>query len=348
MNLPGLRNRGVQAALASAALFGVGTPLAKGLLDDISPWMLAGLLYAGSGLGLILVLLVRRTPRPRLKRNERLPLVGAIASGGIVAPVLLMVGLANMPASGASLLLNAEAVFTTVLAWWVFNENWDRRVALGFIAIVAGAAVLSIPGSDSPGAVWPSLVVLGACLAWGVDNNLTRKVSGNDATWLAAIKGSVAGPVNLGIALLLGAHLPPVRPLAAALGVGFLTYGVSLVLFVIALRQLGTARSGAYFSVAPFFGTIVAVGLGDAVTVPLMVAGVLMTLGVAIHLTERHDHVHAHGPTAPFEWHLHSDDATRAHGAHTPADGGHRHNEVHESLVHGHPHYPGIAHRHPH
>jgi drug/metabolite transporter (DMT)-like permease len=283
-----------------------------------------------------------------LKRNERLPLAGAIGAGGILAPVLLMVGLANMPASGASLLLNTEAIFTTVLAWWVFKENWDRRVALGFIAIVAGAVVLTIPNSANPGAVWPSLAVLGACLAWGIDNNLTRMVSGNDATWLAAVKGSVAGPVNLGIALLLGAHLPPFGPLAAALGLGLFTYGVSLVLFIVALRHLGAARSGAYFSVAPFFGAIVAVGMGDALAIPLVVAGLLMALGVLIHLTERHDHVHTHGPTAPFERHFHNDDATDLHVASVSADGYHRHEEVHDPLVHRHPHYPGIAHRHSH
>ena len=200
-----LRNVGVQAAIAAAVLFGAGTPLAKILLGSVSPWMLAGLLYLGSGLGLVLYRLIRRSPRVRLTRAEILPLAGAIGFGGVLGPVLLMFGLANMPATGASLLLNAEGVFTAVLAWFVFKENFDRRIALGMLAIVAGAVVLSIPTGAQLGEVWPSLAVLGACLCWGIDNNLTRKIALTDATWLAAVKGGVAGPVNLAIAFALGA-----------------------------------------------------------------------------------------------------------------------------------------------
>lgn len=195
MRLESLRNPGVQAALLSAVLFGASTPLAKLLLGDASPWMLAGLLYLGSGLGLGAYRMVRRLPRVRIPRRERMPLAGAIVSGGIVAPVLLMLGLSGMPASGASLLLNLEGVCTAVLAWVVFRENVDRRVLMGMIAIVAGAVVLSGNGAASFADVWPSLAVVGACMAWGLDNNLTRKVALNDATWLAAVKGLVAGPL---------------------------------------------------------------------------------------------------------------------------------------------------------
>ena len=204
--LGALRNVGVQACLLSALLFGAGTPIAKMLLSDVSPWMLAGLLYLGSGVGLGTYRLIRRAPRPHLNRRELLPLAGAVFFGGLVGPVLLMFGLSlGMPASGASLLLNAEGVATALLAWFVFKENFDRRVALGMAAIVAGAVVLSWPGqATSPGS-WPSLAILGACLAWGIDNNLTRKVALHDATWLAAVKGLVAGPVNLVLAFALGA-----------------------------------------------------------------------------------------------------------------------------------------------
>lgn len=314
MRLPALRNLGVQAGIGAAVLFGAGTPLAKLLLGEVSPWLLAGLLYAGSGLGLGVYRLIARPGRVRLARGDVLPLVGAIGFGGVLGPVLLMFGLSSMPATGASLLLNAEGVFTAVIAWVVFRENVDRRIALGMAAIVAGAVVLSIPTGADFGAVWPSLAILGACLCWGIDNNLTRKVAMTDASWLAAVKGGVAGPVNLIIAFLLGAQLPALPAIGAAMVVGFFAYGVSLVLFIVALRHLGTARAGAYFSVAPFFGAALAVALGAAVTIPLIIAAALMGIGVWLHLTERHEHEHTH------------DDGT----------------------THTHAHYPDAEHRHSH
>jgi drug/metabolite transporter (DMT)-like permease len=318
MNLSALRNRGVQAALASALLFGAGTPIAKLLLDSVSPWMLAGLLYLGSGIGLSAYRLIRRLPRVRLERKDLPPLVGAIAFGGVIGPVLLMVGLVNTPASGASLLLNAESVFTALLAWFVFKENFDRRIALGMLAIVAGVIVLSWPGKAEFGDILPSLAILGACLAWGIDNNLTRKIAMTDATWLAATKGLVAGPVNLALAFALGATLPPLLNVGAAMIVGLFAYGVSLVLFIVALRHLGTARAGAYFSVAPFFGAILAVILGDPLTWPLLIGALLMAIGVTLHLLERHEHEHSH----------------------KLPDG--------TVLTHTHPHYPDAEHRHSH
>ena len=228
-------NTGVLAALLSALLFGAGTPLAKLLLDDVGPWLLAGLLYLGAGSGLLLYRQVRRAPRVRLARGEAPWLAGAILAGGVLGPVLLMLGLAKMPASGASMLLNAEGVFTALLAWFVFKENVDRRIALGMAAIVAGALVLSWSGDAGFAGVVPTLAVMGACLAWGIDNNLTRKLSLTDATWIAAIKGLVAGTVNLMLAVSLGASLPSLPIVGAALVLGFVAYGVSLALFVVGL-----------------------------------------------------------------------------------------------------------------
>lgn len=348
--LSSLRHVGVQAGLAAAVLFGAGTPVAKLLLGEVSPWLLAGLLYAGSGVGLGVYRIVRRAPRVELQRNELLPLAGAVLFGGVLGPVLLMFGLAGMPATGASLLLNAEGVFTALLAWFVFRENVDRRVALGMVAIVAGAIVLSVPtGAVEFGAVWPALAVLSACLCWGVDNNLTRKVALNDATWLAAVKGGVAGPVNLVLAFLLGATMPPVWSIAAAMGVGLLAYGVSLVLFIVALRHVGTARAGAYYSVAPFFGAMVALFLGERVTVPLVIAAALMALGVWLHLSERHEHKHAHEATTHDHWHRH-DDAHHDHEHPEPVAAGtwHRHSHEHAPVAHAHAHFPDAHHRHVH
>lgn len=345
----GVRNRGIQAGLASAVLFGAGTPLAKLLLDTANPWLLAGLLYLGSGLGLGGWQLVRRARFPRLHSGERRYLAGAIAFGGVLGPVLLMIGLGSLPASGASLLLNAEAVFTAAIAWIVFREPFDRRVGLGMLAIVAGAVVLTAQGGISFGSPWPSLAILAACLCWAIDNNLTRRVSLHDATWLAAIKGGVAGPVNLALAFTLGATLPAWPNVAAAMGVGLLAYGVSLVLFIVAMRHLGTARAGAYFSVAPFFGAALAVAIGEPVTWPLAIAAILMAAGVWLHLAERHGHQHTHQAVTHAHWHTHDDDHHgHGHGDQVPAAVGHDHPHTHAAITHSHRHYPDVHHRHTH
>jgi drug/metabolite transporter (DMT)-like permease len=347
--MPALRNPGVQAALAAALLFGAGTPAAKLLLGEVSPWLLAGLLYLGSGVGLGLYRVIRRAERVRLSHAEWLPLGGAVFFGGMAGPVLLMFGLSGMPASGASLLLNAEGVATALLAWFVFRENVDRRIALGMAAIVAGAVALSIPAGAEFGSVWPALAILAACLCWGIDNNLTRMIALTDATWLAAVKGAVAGPVNLALAFLLGATLPSAWSIAAAMGVGLLAYGVSLVLFIIAMRHVGTARAGAYFSIAPFFGAVLALVLGEVVTIPLVIAAALMAFGVWLHLTERHDHEHTHDAITHDHWHRH-DDGHHEHAHDEPVAPGmrHRHRHTHAAVTHTHEHYPDAHHRHRH
>ena len=340
--------RGIGAALLAAALFGAGTPVAKQLLAEVGPWMLAALLYLGSGLGLMLLRRVRRAPALHLPTRERVWLAGAVLAGGGIAPVLLMLGLTRLPASDTSLLLNAEGVFTALLAWFAFRENFDRRVAAGMLAIVAGAVLLSWPGEARFDAARPALAVLGACLAWALDNNLTRKVALGDATAIAAVKGLAAGAVNLAIALALGDALPPWPALSGALVLGFAAYGISLALFVVALRHLGTARTGAYFSVAPFFGALLAlVWLGEAPSAPLLGAGALMALGVWLHLSERHVHEHVH--EAIEHEHEHEHDAHHAHehgGAATPVR--HSHPHRHAPLRHSHAHFPDAHHRHRH
>ncbi|PHZ27154.1 EamA family transporter [Yersinia bercovieri] len=344
----GVRQPGVLAALTAAVLFGAGTPLAKQLLSTVSPWLLAGLLYLGSGAGLALYRLLTRAAAVNLPRNELLWFIGAITAGGIVAPVLLMLGLTAMPASGASLLLNAEGVFTALLAWFAFKENFDRRIALGMMVIVAGAAILSWPGEARFTGLWPTLAILGACFAWGIDNNLTRKVSLTDATWIAAVKGLVAGAVNLSLAFALGATLPPLANLAAALLVGFFAYGVSLALFVIGLRHLGTARTGAYFSIAPFLGAVLAVIMGDTVTLPLILAGLLMAIGIWLHLTEQHEHQHIHDELEHDHVHIHDEHHHHSHDFPIVTGVPHKHRHQHRPITHSHPHFPDAHHRHKH
>jgi drug/metabolite transporter (DMT)-like permease len=341
----GISQPGVPAALGAALLFGAGTPLAKWLLDTVSPWLLAGLLYLGSGIGLTLYRHAVHAPAVRLPRNELAWFAGAILSGGVVGPVLLMIGLTGMPASGASLLLNAEGVFTALLAWFAFKENFDRRIALGMCAIVAGAVVLSWPDEIRFAGLWPSVAILGACLAWGIDNNLTRKISLADATWIASMKGLVSGGVNLILAFSIGASIPPLQNVAGAMLVGFLAYGVSLALFVVGLRHLGTARTGAYFSVAPFFGAILALLMGEPITMPLVLAGVLMALGAWLHLTEQHEHEHIHEAMRHDHEHVHDEHHRHDHNVPVVAGTRHRHVHWHQPLMHKHTHFPDAHHR---
>ena len=343
---------GVIAAMTAAVLFGAGTPLAKLLLAHTSPWLLAALLYLGSGVGLWIVRRIRRAPAVHLASGDWRWLAGAIVAGGMIGPVLLMVGLSAMPASGASLLLNAEGVLTALLAWFAFKENFDRRIALGMLAIVAGALVLSWPQEARFAGAWPALAVLGACLAWAIDNNLTRKVALSDASFIAMTKGLVAGSTNLVLAMLTHATWPGGGVIAGAALLGFASYGASLALFVIGLRHLGTARTGAYFSVAPFFGAVLAILLlGEPVTTPLLVAGALMAIGVWLHLTERHEHRHTHEVLEHTHEHTHGEgDDHHAHEHDAPVAPGTRHSHPHRHtpIRHDHPHFPDAHHRHSH
>ncbi len=349
-------NAPVLFALAAALLFGASTPFAKLLVGGVDPVLLAGLLYLGSGLGLSVIRAIRDRGLvlPRLPAGEWRWLAGAIAFGGVIAPVLLLFGLATTTASNASLLLNLEAVLTAVLAWVWFKENADRRIVLGMALIVAGGVVLSLPsggvaGIGGGGHGLGELLVAGACLCWALDNNLTRKVSASDALFIAGIKGLVAGTVNLAIAFALGRHLPAPLLIGSAMGLGLLSYGISLAFFVLALRGLGTARTGAYFSTAPFVGAAIAVLWFHEPTSPAFwAASALMAAGVWLHLTEHHAHEHTHEPLTHAHEHVHD-----AHHQHVHPDGWdgvepHAHAHSHEPMTHSHEHYPDIHHRHGH
>jgi drug/metabolite transporter (DMT)-like permease len=348
---------GIGFAVVAALLFGASAPFAKLLLTNASPQLLAGLLYAGSGIGLGLVWLRGRgraeaARETQLTRRDLPWLAGAIFFGGALGPLLLMIGLTQTPASGASLLLNLEGVFTALLAWFVFRENFDPRIALGILTIVAGGAVLSWEGRLSWGGVAGPLAVAGACLCWGIDNNLTQKVSAGDPVQIAMLKGLVAGSVNTVIALLLGASLPGASQIAAALTLGFFSYGVSLVLFVLALRHLGTARTGAYFSTAPFVGAGLSLVIFRERPTPLFIAAAaLMGIGVWLHLTERHEHEHEHAALDHDHAHVHDGHHQHAHSADDPPvtdPTPHTHRHRHEAMRHSHSHYPDIHHRHAH
>jgi drug/metabolite transporter (DMT)-like permease len=350
------RRPGIACALASALLFGATTPLAKGLLQDgFTPQLLAGLLYLGSGLGLSVLLLARRLARrdsgEASLRHAHVPTLAlTVLLGGVLGPVLLMLGLARTSAASAALLLNLEAPATMVIAWVAFRENVDRRLILGAFALLAGAVLLSWGGPPQPDSTpVGTLLIAGACVAWGADNNFTRKLAQLDPMQIAAVKGVIAGGVNLALALGLHARLPAAPMLGLAGAMGFFGYGVSLVLFVLGLRHLGAARTAAYFSTAPFIGALLALlWLRESPTPRLLGAGLLMGVGLYLHLRERHEHWHEHEGVEHEHAHTHDEHHRHAHSALHPPGEPHSHWHRHEPLAHSHPHYPDLHHRHKH
>ncbi len=342
---------GVPFALGAAVLFGASTPLSKYLLGSIDPWMLAGILYLAAGAGLSAVRIMRKalqqkTTETSLTAADFPWLAAVVIVGGIIGPLLLMFGLFRTSAGQASLLLNLEGLATMGIAWLVFRENVDRRLLIGAVAILCGAVLLTWDGTgfsfDLGG-----LLIAGACLAWGIDNNLTRRISSADPVQIAMIKGIVAGGVNLALAFSLGAKLPSAGIVAAAGIVGFFGIGVSLVMFMLALRHLGTARTAAYFSLAPFIGAILAVSvLHEPATWQLMVAAMLMIVGLWLHLAERHEHEHIHGELEHDHAHVHDAHHNHVHAADVSEPHSHQHR--HSPTRHRHPHYPDLHHRHEH
>ena len=339
--------KGISLALLAAALFGASTPFSKGLVDSLPPQLLAGLLYFSSGLSLSLWNLRRPQVQP-VPTDQRIWLALAILCGGVLGPLLLLSGLRTTPASTASLLLNLEGVFTALLAWFVFRENFDRRIFLGMLCIVAGGLLLSWQGE----AGWGGGVglVVGACLLWALDNNFTQKVSGGDPLRIAALKGLSAGGCNLLLAIALGqARWPGFPTLAAAALIGTLGYGVSLAAFVSALRYLGTARTGAYFSLAPFVGASLSLLVfHEPMTGRFLAAALCMAAGVYLHLTENHEHEHTHEELEHEHEHVHDEHHQHQHEAAQDAGQPHTHRHKHQRLSHKHPHYPDIHHRHEH
>lgn len=346
-----MRN-GILLALSSAVLFGASTPLAKLMLGTVDPWMMAGLLYLGAGLGLAAINMSRNVLGiPAIEAPLRRPdmpwLAAVILAGGVLGPLFLMFGLARTGAASASLLLNLEGLATMCIAWMVFRENVDRRLLFGAFVILTGAALLSWQGKASLD-LGAALIAL-ACICWGIDNNLTRKLSSADPLQIAMLKGLVAGAVNTLLALSQGASLPAGEIILAASVVGFFSYGISLAFYVLALRHLGTARTGAYFSLAPFVGALLALPLlGEALTLRLAFAGGMMAIGLWLHLTERHEHEHAHDAMEHEHRHAHDEHHQHAHSPDDPPDEPHSHRHRHEPLIHKHPHYPDLHHRHRH
>jgi drug/metabolite transporter (DMT)-like permease len=341
-------------AILAAVLFGLSSPLAKLLMGSMSPWLLAGVLYLGSGIGMAIMHTIRlgfgsKAAHQRILLSELPWLLGVIVSGGILGPVLLMYGLSMIHASTGSLLLNLEGVFTASLAWMLFREHYDKRIVFGMISIIAGGIVLTWSNAISwSGLIGPALIA-GACLSWGVDNNLTRKISLNDPILVTMIKSLAAGTTNLIIALFLGATLPATNVLAMAAALGFFSYGLSIVCFILALRYLGASRTGAYFSSAPFVGSILGLMIfKEPVTVQLASAAILMGFGIYLHLTELHEHEHLHLELSHEHSHVHDEHHQHQHSPSDPSGEPHTHHHRHEALKHKHPHFPDMHHTHSH
>lgn len=342
---------GVPFALGSAVLFGLSAPVSKLLIGGIDPWLLAGILYLGAGLGLAAVhygrhgLGIDGVDAPL--RHADIPwLLAVILFGGVLGPLCLMLGLSLTAGSTASLLLNIEGLATMAIAWIVFRESVDGRLLLGAGAILLGAVVLSWNGSGGSvnvGSFW----IVAACISWGIDNNLTRKLSSADPVQIAMIKGLSAGVTNTVLALYIGAVLPAPPLMMSATVVGFLGIGVSLVLFMIGLRHLGTARTGAYFSAAPFVGALASLFLFDeGLSVQFSIAGALMALGICLHVSERHEHDHEHEVLEHEHMHVH--DEHHRHDHEGPVTEPHSHWHRHEPMRHKHLHFPDLHHRHSH
>lgn len=345
--------QGAAAALAAAALFGVSAPLGKLLLRDAEPLVLSGLLYLGAGLGLIGVGWLRRVRRATAGRETPLRmadvglLLGVALAGGILGPLLLLCGLQRLSALSASLLLNLEAPLTILLAVLVFGEHLGRRETAACGLILLGLVVLSAHDGALRADGLGVAAVCGACLSWAVDNNLTQRLSLRDPLTVARAKGLLAGGASLALALGLGQRLPAARVAAAALLVGFGSYGLSLVLAVYAMRLLGAAREAAFFATAPFVGAAAAVPLlGDAVGARELGAATLMAGGVVLLLRERHDHLHVHRPLEHEHAHTHDEHHRHAHTAADPPGEPHSHRHTHAALEHRHPHVPDVHHRH--
>ena len=341
-------------ALLAAALFGVSAPLAKALGAHVSPVWLASLLYLGSGLALGIWRSARRTQAGNraagaaLTRADMPWLAGSILAGGVAGPLALMWGLRSISGSSASLLLSLEGLLTTLLAALVFREAVAARVWLAACLMVLASVLLAWPDASSAGIAGSVAVVL-ACLFWAMDNNLTRKISAGDPVLIAMIKGLAAGTVNALLASSLGQSFPGWPDIAATLAIGAVSYGLSLVLFILALRHLGSARTAAHFGTAPFFGAAFAVlAMGEPGSWWLLAAVVLMAVATLLVLTERHAHAHRHD--ALEHEHAHTHDAHHQHEHTPPWDGRepHSHWHRHLPLTHSHAHLPDLHHRHPH
>jgi drug/metabolite transporter (DMT)-like permease len=361
MTAMGGARRGATFGLLAAATFGVSAPLAKLLGARMPPLMLAGLLYAGAAAALGMVGVFRRigggagggTARREapLARADLPALVAVTVLGGMVGPLLMLFGLARVSATAGALLLNLEGPLTALVAVAAFGEHLGRRGLLATVLVFTGAALLGLGGGVGQVTLGGGAALAGACLAWAIDNNLTQRLALRDPIAVVRAKTLGAGTALLALGLAFGDRLPAPRLAVAALSLGAVSYGASVLLDAYALRLLGAAREAAYFATAPFLGALVGAALFRERLAPAdLGAAALMIAGVAVLLRERHAHLHTHAPIEHEHVHVH--DAHHLHAHHGPddgpAEGPHAHRHRHEAITHDHPHTSDSHHRHRH
>jgi len=344
----------IAQALIAALLFGASAPLAKKLLGEIAPIPLAAFLYLGSGFGLLGIKIYQSIfqrssqKEAHLKKPDILWLAGAIVTGGIAAPITLLSSLKNTPAATASLLLNFEGVATTLLAVLAFKESISGKAWRAIALITLASILLSVNLSARWGFSVGALGIIAACLLWGMDNNFTRQISAKDPLMIVTIKGLGAGIFSLFLAMTLGNKLPGAGIIAGAMILGCLSYGVSIVLFIHAMRGLGAARTSALFGIAPLAGMLLSFIIFQEIpTWMFLVALPLMVVGTLLLVNEQHEHHHIHEMTVHDHAHTH-DDEHHAHDHDKLVEGKHSHNHEHDELSHEHDHMPDLHHRHIH
>lgn len=345
------RIRGALLGLGAAALFGLSAPISKLLLGGLSPVLLAGLLYLGAAVGLWTHHLVRpRTKEAGIGRSDLPLLTAIIVFGGVVGPILMLLGLGRVTAFTGSLLLNLEAPLTVVLAVAVFGEHLERRAAVAIVCILGGALTLRLETGALGGDLAGIVLIAGACLSWALDNNLTQRLSMRDPHAIVRAKTLVAGAVNTTLGLLFQrSPNPSLTLVAVALVVGALSYGLSIVLDTYALRLVGAAREAAYFATAPFVGGLFAIALfGDPIRRHELLAMAAMFVGVVFLLRSRHGHRHVHEAMDHNHLHEHDEHHQHEHHADDPRGEPHAHAHRHLPLVHDHDHFPDAHHRHTH
>jgi len=335
-------------ALLAALFFGASAPLSKLLLIDVPPVLMAAFLYLGSGTGLSLVKLSQRLTSHQKEAGIRRPdvkwLAGAIISGGIAAPIVLMISLQNTPASTVSLLLNFEGVATTLIALFFFRESISRRALAAIFVITMASIFLSTNFAGGFGFSLGASGVLLACVLWGVDNNFTRNISAKDPLTIVSWKGLVAGSFSLFLGLLLGQQLPALTSILSILLLGFISYGLSTMLFIYSMRGLGAARTSALYGTAPLAGVLLSfIIFKDPLTVLFIIATILMAAGALLLANEEHAHFHIHMPVV--HEHRHNHDEFHEHDETAFV---HSHEHEHPRTEHEHGHMPDIHHRHGH
>lgn len=339
-------------AILAAALYGISTPVSKVLLTEISPTMMAALLYLGAGIGMLGINLYqlaikKKKIEARLTRKELPFIIGMIALD-VIAPIFLMIGLTLATAESTSLLNNFEIVATSLIALFLFKEAIGKRmwIAIGFITVAS--IVLTIEDAGSFKLSLGSIFVLLAGIAWGLENNCTRMLSLKDPLQIVVIKGLGSGLGSLAITLLIRRLGGNILFIFAALGLGFVAYGLSIFFYIKAQRELGAARTSAYYAVAPFIGVLLSwIIYGEGITPSFLVALFIMLIGSYFAMTETHSHVHIHEVITHEHKHNHQD-GHHTHVHDEPVTGEHSHVHTHEEIEHKHAHTPDLHHRHPH